>query len=47
MQRSNELGFYYGPYGGIGYVERDGASESADLFAWARLLTRRIMSIFL
>jgi hypothetical protein len=47
MQRSQDNGIVVGMYGGIGYYERDGARKSADLFAWARSLARRLMSIFL
>lgn len=47
MHRSNDLGLIYGPYGGIGFYERGGARQSADCFAWARSLMRRVMSIFL
>ena len=47
MHRLPENGIVIGPYGGIGYYERGGARQSADCFAWARLLMRRVMSIFL
>lgn len=33
--------------GGIGYFERDGASESADLLTAFRSLVRTLMSVFL
>lgn len=47
MHRLPDNGIVVGMYGGIGYYERDGARKSADFFAWARSLTRRVMSIFL
>ena len=47
MHRPNDLGLIYGPYGGIGFVQRIEARKSADCFAWARSLMRRVMSIFL
>lgn len=48
MHRSTDSGFIIPPVGGgIGYFERDTASESADLFTALRSLMRRVMSIFL
>ena len=47
MQKSQDNGIVVGMYGGIGYYERDGARKSADFFAWARSLARRVMSVFL
>lgn len=47
MQKSQDNGIVVGMYGGIGYYERGGARKSADFFAWARSLIRRVMSIFL
>jgi hypothetical protein len=47
MHRLPDNGIVVGMYGGIGYYERDGARQSADCFAWARSLARRVMSIFL
>ena len=48
MQRITDSGFIIPPVGGgIGYFERDTASESADLFTALRSLMRRLMSIFL
>ena len=36
MHRSNDLGFVYGPYGGVGFVQRIEARKSADFFAALR-----------
>ena len=47
MHRLPDNGIVIGPYGGIGYFERDTASESADLFTALRSLMRRLVSIFL
>jgi len=47
MHRSTDSGFIIPPVGGgIGYFERGGARQSADCFAWARSLMRRLVSIF-
>lgn len=47
MHRLPENGIIIMPVGGgIGYFERGGARQSADCFAWARSLMRRLMSIF-
>lgn len=46
MHRLPDNGIVIGVYGGIGYFERGGARQSADCFAWARSLMRRVMSIF-
>ena len=47
MHRLPDNGIVIGVYGGIGFYERGGARQSADCFAWARSLMRRVMSIFL
>jgi hypothetical protein len=47
MHRLPDNGIVIGIYGGIGYYERGGARQSADCFAWARSLMRRLVSIFL
>lgn len=44
MQRSHDLGLVYGPYGGVGYCERDGARKSADFFAWWRSLIIKLLT---
>jgi hypothetical protein len=36
MQRSNDLGFYYGPYGGIGFVQRITPRRTAVRFSVLR-----------
>ncbi len=36
MHRTNDLGLIYGPYGGIGFVQRIEARKSADCFAALR-----------
>lgn len=36
MQRSTDLGLFYSPYGGIGFVPRIEARKSADFFAALR-----------
>jgi hypothetical protein len=36
MHRSNDLGLIYGPYGGIGFVQRIEARKSSDFFAALR-----------
>ena len=36
MHRSTELGLFYSPYGGIGFVPRIEARKSADFFAALR-----------
>jgi hypothetical protein len=36
MHRSNDLGLVYGPYGGIGFIQRIEARKSADFFAALR-----------
>jgi hypothetical protein len=40
MQRSNDLGFFYGPYGGVGYVERHAPNRLAGRFCLWRLFRR-------
>lgn len=45
MHRSNDLGFVYGPYGAVGYVERGGARQSADYFARFRSFVRRVAAM--
>lgn len=47
MHRSSDSGLVYGPYGAVGYVERNGARQSADYFTRFRSFVRRVMSIFL
>jgi hypothetical protein len=36
MHRSNDLGLVYGPYGGIGFIQRIEARKSPDFFAALR-----------
>lgn len=36
MHRSTEMGLVYGPYGGIGFVQRIEARKSVDFFAALR-----------
>jgi hypothetical protein len=45
MHRSTELGLVYGPYGGIGYVERISPNRRARRFSLRRLFRRLAMLI--
>lgn len=45
MHRSTELGLVYGPYGGVGYFERNGARQSKDYFARFRSFVRRVAAM--
>lgn len=48
MHRLPDSGIVIMPVGGgIGYFERGGARQSADCFAWARSLMRRIAAMIL
>ena len=48
MQRSTELGLYYSPYGGVGFVaERGGARKSKGFFTALRSFMRRVAAIIL
>lgn len=44
MHRSTELGLFYGPYGGIGYVERIKPNCRARRFSLRRLV-RRLLTL--
>jgi hypothetical protein len=44
MHRSTDLGLVYGPYGGIGYVERHAPSFPAGKFSLWRLV-RRLLTL--
>jgi hypothetical protein len=44
MHRSNELGLFYGPYGGVGYVERISPNRRARRFSLRRLF-RRLLTL--
>lgn len=45
MHRLPDNGIVIGPYGGIGYFERDGARQSADWFTRFRSFVRRIAAM--
>jgi hypothetical protein len=44
MHRSTDSGLVYGPYGGIGYVERHAPSFPAGKFSLCRLV-RRLLTL--
>ena len=44
MNRSNDLGFFYGPYGALGFVQRDNPPRlirRGGLWRWLRKLMAR------
>jgi hypothetical protein len=43
MHRSTEFGLVYGPYGGIGYVERISPNRRARRFSLRRFVRRLAM----